>query len=272
MLIDTHCHLSFKAYNRDWKDVVKRARDAGVQMITVGAARDTSEKAVTIAKEADGVFASIGCHPTHAQDEEFDFDWYMSQADNPKVVAIGECGVDYFHIDPESSDGASETRREEILKAQEELFFKHLKIAKEKDLPVILHTRDSNHGPSGVAYEHLYGLVKDFGYTRCVVHCFGGSWKWAEKFLDLGLMISFTGIVSFKNASPELRDVVRNTPKDKFMIETDAPYLAPEPYRGKQNEPAYVEYVAKAIAQIRGVSYDDIASETTKNAKKFFNI
>ena len=282
MLIDTHCHLSFKAFENDWKDVVKRARERDILMITVGAARETSQKSIAIAQQEDGVFASIGCHPTHADDEEFDADWYSSAADNPKVVAIGETGIDYYHLNDRDfchSDRAvlGERRnpfaaKNTILKKQEELLINHLKIAKEKDLPVILHARSGKTESSGIAYEHLYRVIKDFGYFRCVVHCFGGSWDWAEKFLDLGLMISFTGIVTFKNASEALKEVVRKMPLDRFMIETDAPYLSPEPMRGKQNEPAFVEYVARGIADIRNLPYDEIAMHTTENARRFFGI
>ena len=263
MLIDTHCHLSFKAFENDYADVIQRAKDKDIQMITVGSNSETSEKAITIAKE-DGVFACIGIHPTHASDEKFDKEWFLSQADNPKVVAIGECGIDHFHLD--------ESRRDEILKDQEQLFIKHLEVAKEKNLPVVLHTRDGKTESTGTAYEHIYGIIKDFGYFNCVVHCFGGNWKYAEKFLDLGILISFTGIVTFKNASDDLLEVVKKVPIDKFMVETDAPYLSPEPHRGEQNEPAYVEHVAARIADLRKQSIDDIVNTTTKTAKKFFNI
>jgi len=274
MLIDTHCHLSFKAFDDDWKQVAQRAIDKNVQMICVGAAKETSEKSITIAQECDGVFASIGSHPTHVEDEEFsaegrpasgwDYEWFSSQADNPNVVAIGETGVDHYHV--------QEDKKEAILKKQEDLLRKHLTIAKDKGLPVILHTRDHKTESSGEAYQHLHNIIKDFGYFNCVVHCFGGTWEYAKKFLDLGLMISFTGVVTFKNVSQDLLEVVKKVPSDRFMIETDSPYLAPEPMRGKQNEPLYVEHIARGIANLRGMSYDDVARITTENAKRFFNI
>ena len=263
MLIDTHCHLSFKAFNDTWPDAVKRARDKDIQMICVGAAKATSAKSIAIAEESDGVFAAVGLHPTHT-DEVFDFDWFAKSASHPKVVAIGETGIDHFHLD--------ESKKEIILKQQEDLLRAHLTIAKEKKLPVILHSRDGKHEQGGEAYDHLLRVVKDFGYFNCVLHCFGGSWETAEKVLSAGLMISFTGIVAFKNTSETLKEVVANAPLDRFMIETDAPYLAPEPHRGKENEPAYVEHIARAIAEIRGVDYDTIARATTENARKFFNL
>jgi|TARA_B100001971_G_C18179098_1_gene531678 TatD DNase family protein len=273
MLIDTHCHLSFKAFDDDWEDVVKRASKNDIQMICVGAAKETSEKSITIAKK-DGVFASIGIHPTHVEDESFsakgrpasgwDQAWFSKQADNPKVVAIGETGIDHYHLD--------RSRRSEILGKQEELLRQHLALAKVKDLPVILHSRDGKTESTGEAYGHLYGIIKEFGYTNCVKHCFGSNWEYAKKFLDLGIMLSFTGIVTFKNASDDLLEVVKRVPKDRFMIETDSPYLAPEPMRGKQNEPSFVEYVARGIAEIRGEEYSDVAQYTTKNALKFFSL
>ncbi len=263
MLIDTHCHLSFKAFNQDWQEAVKRAREKNVTMICVGAAKATSQKSITIAQE-DGVFASIGLHPTHVLDEEFHQAWFSEQADNPKVVAIGETGIDRYHLD--------EAHRQDILAKQEELLRQHLSLAKEKDLPVILHSRDGKHEQASEAHDHLYRMVKEFGYTKCVLHCYGGGWEHAQKFLSLGCMLSFTGIVTYKNASPALLEVVKNIPNDRYMIETDSPYLAPEPYRGKQNEPLYVEHVARGIAQIRGQDYDTVASQTTENAKKFFSI
>ncbi|OJI07880.1 hypothetical protein BK004_00360 [bacterium CG10_46_32] len=264
MLIDTHCHLSFNAFDDDWKNAVKRAQKKDVQMVCVGAARATSEKSVTIAEESDGVFASIGMHPTHVLDEEFDVAWFSKQARNPKVVAIGETGVDHYHLD--------EARKGEILAKQDVLLKQHLQIAKENNLPVILHTRDGKTESTGEAYNHLIRVLKEFGYYKGVVHCFGGDWETAQQLLDLGLMISFTGIVTFKNASESLREVVKNVPADRFMVETDAPYLAPEPFRGKQNEPSYVEHVARGIALIRGEDYDTLASQTTKNARTFFNL
>jgi TatD DNase family protein len=263
MLIDTHCHLSFKAFSKDCDEVIARARVADVAMITVGSQKDTSEKAITIAKENDGVFASIGFHPTHAGEEEFDYDWYVANSEAEKVVAIGECGIDFFHSNP-SEKG--------VLKKQEEVFRKQIGIAKQKNLPVIMHARSSGADTNLDAYSHVLRIVKDENYSRCVLHCFGASWGVAEAFLGLGCLISFTGIVSFKNASDDLIEVVKKVPNDKFMIETDAPYLSPEPFRGEQNEPAYVEHVGRAIASIKQMDYDDIASITTKTAKEFFKI
>ncbi|MDP6571843.1 MAG: TatD family hydrolase, partial [Patescibacteria group bacterium] len=144
MLIDTHCHLSFKAFDDDWQDAVKRAREKDVQMICVGAARATSEKSITIAQSCDGVFASIGVHPTHVEDEDFNQSWFSDQADRDEVVAIGETGIDHYHLD--------EAKRDEILSKQEDLLHSHLSLAKEKDLPVILHSRDGKTESTGEAY------------------------------------------------------------------------------------------------------------------------
>jgi len=263
-LIDTHCHLGFKAFDDSWRDVIQRAREKNISMITVGAAKETSEKALTIAQQEDGVFASLGTHPTHVEDEEFDVAWFSKHAKDQKVVAMGETGVDHYHLD--------EARKGEILEKQDILLKQHLQIARDNDLPVILHTRDGKTESTGAAYQHLYRVVTEFGYTRGVAHCFGGDWNTARKLLDAGLLISFTGIVTFKNASEELREVVRNIPVDRFMIETDSPYLAPEPMRGRQNEPSFVEHVAREIARLRGAPYGDIVEATTENAKGFFGV
>ena len=292
MLIDTHCHLAFKAFDDSWLEVVKRARDKDIQMIVVGAAKATSEKSIAIAEQSGGVFASVGLHPTHT-DEEFDFAWFKNAADNLKVVAIGETGIDHYHIDVtprhselvEESQGYSgdpstplrsarddDKKRAVVLKKQEDLLRQHLTIARDKKLPVILHSRDGKTESTGECYNHIYQVLTDFGYFNGVLHCYGGDWLMAKKFLDLGLMLSFTGIVTFKTVSESLKEVVRNVPLDRFMIETDSPYLAPEPERGKENEPAFVEHIARGIAEIRGVSYDEVARVTTENARKFFNI
>lgn len=263
MLIDTHCHLSFKAFRDDLEEVILRAGSADVAMITVGSQKNTSEKGIEIAKNNEKVFASIGFHPTHAGDEEFDYDWYVKNSDAKKVVAIGEAGIDFFHSNPSENN---------VLEKQEEVFRKQIALAKQKNLPIIMHARSSGTDSSQDAFSHVLRIIKDEGYSRCVLHCFGASWGVAEAFLELGCFISFTGIVSFKNASDELVDVVKKVPNDKFMIETDAPYLAPEPFRGQRCEPSYVEHVARSIASIKQMDYDDIASITTKTAKEFFNI
>ena len=263
-LIDTHCHLCFRAFDSTWQETVNRARAAGVGMICVGAARETSAKSIAIAQKTDGVFAAVGLHPTHAEDEEFAYEWFAEAAQRAKVVAIGETGIDHYHLD--------EKRKAIILKKQEDLLRRHLLLAQENKLPVILHSRDGREEQGGQAYEHLYQIIKDFGYFNCVLHCYGGGWPTAEKFLKLGLMISFTGIISFHNAGDNLKEVSRQIPLERMMIETDSPYLAPEPYRGKQSEPAYIERVARAIAEIRGVSFEEIAEKTTRNAIKFFKL
>ena len=263
MLIDTHCHLSFGAFDDSWREAVRQAREKDIKIIVPGAARATSEKAITIAQE-DGVFASIGLHPAHVADEEFDASWFREQAKNPNVVAIGECGVDHYHI--------GEERKEEALEKQELLLREHLEIARENNLPVILHSRDGKVESSGAAYERLIRVVREFGYFRCVKHCFSSNWEMAKQLLDLGLMLSFTGMITFKNASNDLLEVVQKAPLDRFMVETDSPYLSPEPMRGKQNEPAYVEYVARGIARLRGEPYSDIVDHTTQNAIRFFGL
>lgn len=264
-LIDTHCHLSFNAFSEDWEAAIERARAAGVRrMISVGAAVDTTEKAIVIAERSEGVYATVGIHPTHTEDDVFDEAWFREKLAHPKVVAVGETGIDYYRID--------QGRKEEIVAQQEVLFKHHVRLAKVAQKPVILHSRDGKTEQGEDAYEHVFRLISDIGYTQCVLHCYGGKWQQAKKFIDIGCLLSFTGIVTFKNAGEDLREVVKNIPPDRYMIETDSPYLAPEPYRGKQNEPAYVAHVARGIAAIRGVSFEQVAEETTGNARRFFGI
>jgi TatD DNase family protein len=283
MIIDTHCHLAFNAFNDSWREIVESALKKDITMITVGAAKESSEKSIKIAEEIPfGVFASIGIHPTH-QDQIFidDFDknkkevysWLKKNSKNKKVVAIGETGIDYYHLE------GSLSKNKIILERQKELLAIHLLVAKEEKLPVILHSRDvsKNSKDSELKWEDtsygcLFQIIKDFGYQNCVLHCFGGDWKTAKMFLDLGAMISFTGIVTFKNLGESLKEVIKNVPKDRFMVETDSPYLAPEPHRGKQNNPSFLPLIIRGIAEIRGESYDKLASQTAKNSKIFFGI
>jgi len=264
MLIDTHCHLSFKAFSDTWKEVADRAFERGVLMICVSSQKDTSKKSIKIAQSHEGVFSAIGFHPTHSQDEDFDFEWFSKNAKEQKVVAIGECGVDFYHN--EGFDA------KDILFKQEDVLRRQIEIAREASLPIILHARDSKEKSDFSSYDELLRIIKEEDSKRCVLHCFGGTWEQAKKFLDLGCLVSFTGIATFKNASNDLIETIKKVPKEMYMIETDAPYLSPEPHRGEVNEPAFVEHVARAIALIRGEEYDDIAETTTSNAKKFFNI
>jgi TatD DNase family protein len=209
------------------------------------------------------VYAAVGLHPIHtpggsSNPEEFDFDEYKALASSSKkVVAVGETGIDFFH---------DETN----VASQAEVFKQHIRLAKELDLAVIIHGRNSRDGRKN-AYAKIYEIVKAEGISRAVVHCYGGTWEEAQRFVDLGLKIGFTGIITFPKTQ-SLADIARRLSAEQILIETDCPYLAPEPHRGQQNMPQYVRFVAEKIAEIRGISYNEIAEQTRRNAEVLFNI
>ncbi len=212
---------------------------------------ENSKKAIEIANKYPNCFAAVGFHPIHIEKEKFDETKFLELAKNAKVVAIGECGIDLFH-DKNTAD------------LQKEILVKHLKIAQIVSKPIILHCRE--------AYDDLMTELMSFGQLPTgVVHCYVGDWLHAQMFLDMGLYLSFTGIITFSK-SPELAKVVENTPLERIMIETDSPYLAPENYRGVQNEPAYVVEIAKKIAQIKKIPLSEVEAQTTKNAIKLFKL
>jgi len=285
MLIDTHAHINFSAYKDDTDEVIKNTLAKDVWIINVGSQSTTSKRAVEIAnKYESGVYASVGLHPTHlfethvdlaevgvnfkSRAEEWDADFYKKLAQDSKVVAIGEMGLDYNFI-PEGVDrGMAE-------KKQQEVFKNGLDLANGLDFPIIIHSRDVHHEIIPILKEYVNaGHLKRKG----VLHCYTGSWKEAEQYLELGFLISFTGIITFRPRKNQMEiqekilEVVRNIPLNKCMIETDAPYLSPEPHRGKRNEPLYVEYVARKLAEIKGISLEEVAEITTKTAKDFFNL
>ena len=276
-MIDTHCHLNFKAFKDDTDEVIARAREAGVSsIINVGSQWDTSERAVKLATEKENLYAAIALHPIHLYEQEVDEEEIhfktkaeifeparyraLAQSSN-KVVAIGECGLDYYHWP--AGEAVAEVKAK-----QAELFRQHIKLASELNLPLIIHCRE--------AYDDLLEILAEVKSSkpelRGVVHCFIGNRDQATKFLALGLYLSFTAIITFKNAGAELLDVVRGAPLERIMVETDSPYLAPQAYRGQRNEPAYMVEVAKKIAELRGVSYGEIDKVTTSNAQQLFNL
>jgi len=258
MLIDTHCHVNFEAFNKDYKEVIDEAMAKNMKLINVGSQIKTSQKALDISHQYENVFASVGLHPTHLADEEFEREEYLELAKDNKVVAIGETGLDYYQLWADS-----EQEEKEIKEGQKELLKKQIDLAREIRKPVIIHCRD--------AYEDLSNILKQEKDFKAVVHCYLGNTKFAQTFLDLGLYLGFTGIITFSD-DKELIKVIKQMPLEKMFIETDAPYLTPEPYRGKRNKPVYVEEVAKKIAEIRGISFEKVASQTTKNAEDFFRI
>jgi TatD DNase family protein len=260
MLIDTHCHLNFDAFKKDYHQVIQRSLEKGMKMILVGSQLGTSQRAVELAHQFNDVYAAVGLHPIHIQDEEYKEE-YETMAEDSKVVAIGEVGLDYYRLWADS-----EEEEREIKNQQKELLLKFLTIAVKVGKPAILHCRD--------AYEDMLATLNSFeelDRLKAVVHCFIGSKEIGRKFLALGLMVSFTGIITFTD-DQQLLDFIRETDIERIMIETDAPYLSPAPHRSKRCEPIYVEEVAKKIAEIKEMTTEEVIQKTGENAINFFNL
>lgn len=271
MLIDTHAHVNFNAFKEDGDKVIRRSLDSETWMINVGSQASTSARAVKIAEKYEkGVYAAVGLHPIHLWEsyhdfselsfktraEEFDYNFYKNLTVSEKVVAIGEIGLDYYHLPKDRAD--------ELKKKQKEVLIKQIELAQELDLPVIFHCRD--------AYDDLLEIIRKLSKIPYgVLHCFADTLETAEKFLEFDFMVSFTGIITYPKAE-SVREVAKKIPLEKIMVETDCPYLAPQPVRGKRNEPVFVKHVAEEIARVRGVSFDEVAKATTENAVKFFGL
>ncbi|MCX7721917.1 MAG: TatD family hydrolase [Verrucomicrobiae bacterium] len=262
-LYDTHAHLDFPEFANDLGDVVARARENGVEkIITVGTNLASSKHAVALAERFPWVYAVVGWHPNDADDAPADVKSALRElAAHRKVVALGETGLDYHRL-PGSHDGEASLAREQKIRKQKELFKQHLELAAELGLNVVVHQRD--------AFEDTLSMLRPFaGRIRAVFHCFGESPARLEQVLALGAFVSFTGIVTFKNAEV-VREAVYATPLDRLMIETDCPFLAPVPYRGKRCEPAHLREIAFAVAQIKGCSIETVSNATCENAEAFF--
>lgn len=254
MFIDTHVHLNADQYEEDVKEVIQRALDAKVEkMVVVGFDRKTIEKAMELTEQYPFIYAVIGWHPVDAIDcTEEDLKWIESLAAHPKVVGIGETGLDYYW-DKSPKD------------IQQELFRKQIKLAQKLDLPIIIHNRDATADVVRILQE------EHAEKTGGIMHCFGGSVETAKICIGMNFMISLGGPVTFKNAKMP-KQVAEEISLDHLLIETDAPYLAPHPYRGKRNEPSLVPLVAEEIARLKGLSVNEIAKKTTENALKIFRI
>jgi len=254
MLFDTHTHLNAEQYNEDMEAVIERAQKEGVSyMAVVGFDRPTIKKAMEIAEKYPFIYAIVGWHPVDAIDmTEEDLKWIEQLASHPKVVALGEMGLDYYW----------DKSPKEI---QKEVFRKQIRLAKKVKLPIVIHNRE--------ATEDIIEILKEEQASEVggIMHCFSGSLEIAKECLKMNFYISLGGPVTFKNAKKP-KEVAKEVPLDKILIETDCPYLTPHPYRGKRNEPAYVKLVAEEIASIKGVSVKELASLTTANAKKIFGI
>jgi TatD DNase family protein len=253
-LFDIHSHLNFKDFNSDSKEVIQRALNAGIWMINVGSDYETSKMAVAIAeKYKEGIYASVGVHPHDVATVGNSVSDICELVKHPKVVAIGECGLD---LKSQKSN----------LKSQKELFIKQIELALEINKPLMIHCRDAHNDLINILT--TYYSLPSTRYNGNV-HFFSGTWEQAQKYFDLGFTISFTGVITF---AKDYDEIIKKAPLDKIMIETDAPFVAPVPYRGQRNEPCYLQETAKRIAAIRGISYDEIARVTTENALKFFNL
>lgn len=254
---DIHAHVNFPEFDTDRTEVIKRAHEAGVAMINVGTDEATSKSAVDLADQySEGVYAIVGLHPNstcgdddHYSTEKFDVDFYRQLCKNPKVVGIGECGLDYFRSDPSLAD------------IQKQEFIKQIHLANEINKPLMLHIRE--------AYDDAVEVLKAEATVPANVHFFAGTWDQAQKFLDLGHTLSFTGVITF---AKQYEEVVQNTPLDRFMVETDCPYASPVPYRGKRNEPAYVVEMVAKIAQIKGLPVDLVAQTIRATTKRVFGV
>jgi TatD DNase family protein len=274
-LVDVHTHVNFNAFRQDGPAVAGRALERSIWMILVGSQIDTSRRALEYAGQySQGVYAAVGLHPIHlvetevdrdemnaaegvpgftTRKEEFDYNTYRVLAHDPKTVAIGECGLDYYRL----------RDTEDIKQKQAETFRKQIALAREVKKPLMIHCRN--------AYEDLLAILREEKADEIGgdIHFFAGDWNTAKQFLDFGFYLSFTGVITFANQYDE---VIKNAPLGRIMTETDAPYVAPVPYRGKRNEPLYVEEVARRIAEIKGLSLEEVARATSENAMRLFNL
>lgn len=254
MLVDHHCHLDFPEFAPELDQVVARAREAGVgTLVTISTRIRKFAEVKAVAERFEDVYCSVGTHPHNAHEElDIPFERIVELSKDPKVVAIGEAGLDYHykHSTPE---------------AQAEGFRRHIAAARETGLPLEIHTRDADDDTIAILEEeHAKGAFP------AVLHCFTGGRELAMRALDLGLYVSFSGVITFKNAEA-LHEIARDVPLDRVLVETDAPFLAPIPFRGKRNEPAYVVRTAAALASVKGVSNDEIVRATTENFFRLYS-
>ncbi len=251
MLVDSHCHLDFEDLSGVLPDVLARMRANGVgAAVCIGVNLEDLPRVIALAEGHDNLFATVGVHPEYTDAAEPTEDMLCELARHPKVIAIGETGLDYYW-------------QKDAPEWQRERFRTHIRAARRSGLPLVIHTRE--------AAADTLRVMKEEGAEAVggVMHCFTETWEVASAALDLGFHISFSGIVTFKNAL-QIKEVAQKTPLDRILVETDAPYLAPVPYRGKLNEPSYVRHVAEEVARLRGLSLDEVALATTENFCRLF--
>ncbi|GMR05873.1 MAG: TatD family hydrolase [Gammaproteobacteria bacterium] len=246
MLVDSHCHINFDPLSEDTDGVIQRAHDMGIDhMLCVSVSMEDFPQVLALAKEYDFIFASVGVHPNHEKGKEPTTEELVAHMQDPDVIAIGETGLDYFRC---SGD----------MTWQKERFARHIHAGIESDNPLIIHTREAAADTMDILVAEQ---ARDCGG---VMHCFAEDWATAKKALDIGFYISFSGILTFKNAE-DMREVAKKVPMDRLLVETDSPYLAPVPMRGKTNEPAFTSYVADVLAEVKEVSKEEISQITTDN-------
>ena len=254
MIFDTHAHYDDPVYEKDREELFEAMRAEGVGMITdIGADIASTKKAAELSNTYEFVYAAAGVHPSEVYSlEEADMDFLLEMAKNPKVVAIGEIGLDYHYEDT-------------VREVQKKWFIRQLELAKEVKLPVVIHSRD--------AAQDTLDIMKDIHAEDIggVIHCFSYGWEMAKIYLDMGFYLGIGGVVTFKNAK-KLKEVVQRAPMDRLVLETDAPYLAPEPYRGKRNASHYLKYVAEEIAALRSMALDEVIHITEENGKQMYRI
>lgn len=255
-MIDTHAHLESTNYNIDREAVIKRSFDNGVEkIINIGTSLRGSYESIDLADSYKNIFASVGIFPEEQKKIDHDFKKkFEDLARMKKVVAIGECGLDYVIF-----------KKEATFEHQKELFKFQLETAQKLDLPIIIHGRDS--------YPDIFEMIKTLKFMKDpgVIHCYLDNWEMAQNFLNLGFYISFTGAITYKKKE-EVLEVVKKMPLDRIMVETDCPYLTPQIFRGERNEPMYVKYVIEKIAEVRNSNFEEIEKATTENAIKLFKL
>ena len=253
MLVDSHCHIPMLGEDMDVNEVITNAKALGVEhMLCVSVDLETYPEILTLAEQYDCIYASVGVHPNTRMQEEVSQETLVQLASNDHVIAIGETGLDYF-------------RSEGDLEWQRERFRTHIRAAKSVNKPLIIHTRDVG--------EDITRILEEEGADAVggVMHCFVGDWETAQKAMEMNFYISFSGIVTFRNAK-EVQEVAKQVPLERMLVETDSPYLTPVPYRGKPNQPGYTRYVAEYIAELKGTSFEQVAEQTTANFFKLFKI
>lgn len=254
MIFDTHAHYDDEAFDEDRNELLKSMYSQGVDFIVnVGASMDSVKKTLALAKEYPFIYAAIGVHPSETEGlSEEDMYWIKSKAACEKVAAIGEIGLDYHWTKPDEA-------------VQKRWFERQLQIAEEVKLPVIIHSRD--------AAKDTYEILKEWkqNLTRVVIHCFSYSREMAREYLNMDFYFGIGGVLTFKNAK-KLIEVVEYIPMNRILLETDCPYLAPEPYRGKRNQSNYIDFVAQKLSQIKKISKEEVLAQTMKNAKEFYGI